>query len=158
VRRHVKGPAVCLLAFGATIAVAAPPLDKTLVRLLPVGGHFVTGSVLAPKQAIWMLFMNEHCTLPIEGADKMWRGWSVAYQVGCWYPTGTTTNGFVYIDGQGASHAIDMTPFAMPRAHLMPDGTATIAEPDYDSQTFMARVKNERIRAALDRMHRQQDP
>jgi hypothetical protein len=155
---YLKVAAACLLASGATLAVGAPPLDKRLVRVLPVEGHFVTGSQLAPRQAIWILFMNEHCTLPIAGADKLWRGWSAAYQVGCWYPTGTTANGFVYIDAQGATHPIDMTPFAMPRAHILPDGTATITESDYDSRTFKARVNTERIRAALERLHRQPGP
>jgi len=156
--RHVKGVALCLLTSGAAIAAGAPALDRSLVRVLPVAGHFVTGNVLAPQHEIWMLFMNEHCTLPIEGADKMWRGWSVVYQVGCWYATGTTANGFVFIDGQGVIHPIDMTPYVMPRAHVTQDGTATIIEPDYDSQTFMARVNSERIRAALERMHQQPDP
>jgi hypothetical protein len=51
-----------------------------------------------------------------------------------------------------------MTPFAMPRAHILPDGTATITESDYDSRTFKARVNTERIRAALERLHRQPGP
>jgi len=99
-----------------------------------------------------ILFLKEPCTLPIQGAENMRRAWNTGYRapIGCWYPTGTLI-GYTFVDGEGALHpAPGFSALAYPHAMLMPDGSATITEPAYDSRTYM--------RDVMDRLMRQGYP
>lgn len=78
--------------------------------------------------------------MPIEGAPKMLRAWQRqgAYQLGCWYPT--VDNNYMIIDGLGNMRNGGTYWETYPRALLHPDGSATIVEPAYDSETFAGNV------------------
>lgn len=138
-----------LTVFGQAKA-AAPGRAVRIVIILPgridvPGKRFVTGDTVPANFLNTILFTKERCSLPIEGARDMLRAWMAlgSYQVGCWYPTVDDT--YVTIDGLGNLNNSRSYWEFWPRALLHPDGSATITEPNYDSDTFMARVANEKM-------------
>jgi hypothetical protein len=84
-----------------------------------------------------MLFLREACPLPLADAEKMLRAWTAPGVVGCWYPT--ITNEFVIIDRFG-THENSAPWQILPQASLHPDGSLTLTEIGYDSETFTSRV------------------
>ena len=113
-----------------------PCKSKVLVMVMAGNKAFKTGDTVPPANAVYHLFVEQPCQLPI--ADKR-NVFSFTQSIGrnarhgCWYPA--VSGGFVIMFGSGE---IDSQPSltALPRATLNPDGSATITEPNYDSNTF----------------------
>jgi hypothetical protein len=139
----------------ATVSESADPAPKQRFALVfpltDAQHHYVTGDIVPLDRLNTILFLQEPCGMPIEGADNMFRAWreQAAYQAGCWYAT-THYDGYVYIDGQGIIRASqDVSPLLFPRAVILPDGSAKILEPNYDSDTFMRRQMEARMDARI---------
>jgi hypothetical protein len=132
------------LAGSAAMAVVPSPKGGRLVRaVIPipqVSKPIVTGDTVAARYVNTLLFLKEPCPLKIEGARYMHRAWMAlgAYQVGCWYPT--QDGDYVVIDGTGNQYDENVYWMAQPTALLHPDGSVTIIEKSYNSNTFSGKV------------------
>ena len=113
---------------------------------------FYTGTKVPAGLMLTILFLKEPCPLPIEGAETMLRAWQAlaAYQVGCWYPT--IDDKYVIINGLGQIHAGGTYWESFPRAVLHSDGSATITEKNYDSDTFLGNIMNEKAMRVFSHM------
>jgi hypothetical protein len=84
----------------------------------------------------------------------MLRAWerTGAYQLGCWYPTQNDYWAFVGQIAQ-SNRAEQVYWESYPRALLHADGSATIIEPCYDSDTFTATVAARKAREFSEHLH-----
>ena len=132
---------LCLMASGLCQG-RDPPARQVRVFFTE---HHVAGDIVPANRLLTILFMKEPCPLPVAGRDNMLRAWMYqgSYQLGCWYPT--INDKFVTIDGEGSMN-IGIYWEALPRALLLPDGSAKITEPEYNSETFLALVSNQKLR------------
>ncbi|MBS0416682.1 MAG: hypothetical protein JSR66_03140 [Proteobacteria bacterium] len=112
----------------------------------------------APKESLnTILFLDEPCSLPLADAAHMHRAWmaSGAYQVGCWYPT--VDDGFVFVGAMPElTRKSEISWKSYPQGALRPDGSVTIVEPNFDSNTFMSNVENARAMEVF--KHRNEKP
>lgn len=141
------GRALLVLVFFCAAAIAdEAPTVRVFVMTRASEPGFHTGSVVKPiDYTSTLLYTREPCQLPIEGASKMLRYYSIAMgKSGCWYPT--LDGGFEYILSNGYEYHSDMSWEMYARGVLNPDNTVTITEPDFDSATFSVKV-NERLYA-----------
>jgi hypothetical protein len=92
-----------------------------------------------------ILFSAEACPLALEDKRNAFRARMnfATHQLGCWHPT--LDDGFVFVGSlPELTHISQVVWEAFPRALLHTDGSATIIEPDYDSETFLATVTNKK--------------
>lgn len=139
--------AVVGLALLAPHGFAADVSKARQVRLVfnDHGQRWVTGDAVPADRIITILFVEEPCPLRIVGRATMYRAWAAtgAYQLGCWYPT--IDGNYVFVGQLASLTYASGAPWEMlPRAELHPDGSATITERDYNSETFVAAVLNRR--------------
>lgn len=110
----------------------------------------VTGDTIAAGSLLYVLFLKEPCPLDVIDAKNMRRAWMAfgAYQVGCWYPT---VDGHYVFIGQLSqlTQAHDDPLETLPRAIVHADGSATISEKNYNSDTFTKAVMNRRAMEAF---------
>ena len=136
-------------------AAQANPGDRE-VRVHPYPKHFVTGDIVGAGQIIDLLFTKERCSLPVADAKEMLRAWTLAgREVGCWYPM--INGNYMFVAREAILTQASRVPWKIyPRGLLHDDGSVTITEPDYDSQTFNTKVMNEQMYETLS--HRNERP
>jgi hypothetical protein len=113
--------------------------------------RFFTGDTLLSKKFLWILYLDEPCRLPLVDTKGMYAAVEhAAYAIaGCWYPT--LDHGFVFIMPNG--EMIKQPSWeGLPHAQLHSDGSATITEPNYDSDKFSNEVMRRQIAAEMERM------
>lgn len=101
--------------------------------------RFFTGDTLLSKKFLTILYLDEPCHLPLVDTRGMFAAVEhAAFAItGCWYPT--LDHQYVFIRPNG--EMIKATFWeGLPRAVLHSDGSATITEPNYDSDTFLVDV------------------
>jgi hypothetical protein len=113
--------------------------------------RFFTGDTLLPKKFLWILYLDEPCHLPLVDTKGMYAAVEhAAYWIpGCWYPT--LDHGFVFIMPDGKTMKQPSWE-GLPHALLHSDGSATITEPNYDSDTFSIDVMQRQIAAQMEQM------
>jgi hypothetical protein len=119
----------------------------------------LTGGSVPANKIHTLLFIEERCSLPIMGAESMFRAWRVAgaYQLGCWYPT--LNDEFVYVNAIGQTfHAPGDFWEAYPHGLLHDDGSVTIIEPHFDSRTFFTSVQQKILQDHLRELHNDDKP
>ena len=114
----------------------------------------LTGDTVPAKAINTILFTSEACPLPLADKRGMYRAWMDygAYQLGCWYPT--TDDQFVFV-GQipSLTHPSGAFWATFPRAKLHDDGSVTITEPNYNSDTFTSNWLRNRNSHLFDHVH-----
>jgi hypothetical protein len=119
---------------------------KVRIFYLPNEAKYHTGDTVPASSLNTILFTEEPCPLPLANSDGVFRAWMhySTHQLGCWYPA--LENGFVFISSLPAlTHHSNVPWEAFPRALLHEDGSATIVEPDYDSERFQSQVMQRKV-------------
>jgi hypothetical protein len=147
----MKLPTVLILATMSCAAAAAdrevrieydrPPIKSgcSSAPACVAAGRVVTGYTVPVKDIAILLFTREPCPLDIPDKRTLLRAWirqrTNAFQLGCWRQT--ANDGWVFIGQTTDLTKTSPIPWAIyPRAMLHDDGSATITEPNYDSNTF----------------------
>lgn len=128
------GPSICdsMKGNGCWSTITKPrPLDRDVRIFTTQPFSMIDGSTFSSSQLLTILFLSEPCPLSLRQRESMHRSWQErgAYQLGCWYPT--PDGGFTIVYGDGTFHHNRMSAEVYPRAHLHPDGSATIDDPGY---------------------------
>lgn len=116
--------------------------------------RFVTGDTVPLRNIFYRLYLDRPCGLPVLDLESKryfyWTNGSLE-RIGCWYKT--LDDGFVIMYADGT---LEKQPSweMLPEALINGDGTATITEPDYDSQTAVQKF-NEKQWAKRLKMRKQ---
>ena len=116
--------------------------------------RLVTGDTVPADSLITILFLVEPCQLNVAGAENMHRAWQRlgAYQLGCWYPT--QDDHWVFVGQLSQLNRVNPVYWeSYPRAMLHADGSATIIEPHYDSDTFDAQISGRKTEELPSHLH-----
>jgi TPR repeat protein len=131
-----------------------PAPDRQVRIFAPSNAVAVTGDTVKARGINTILFTEEECQLPLANKNGMYRAWMAygAHQLGCWYPT--IDKQFVFV-GEVSSLTHNSGAFweTFPRALLHSDGSATITEPNYNSETFLKNYLGNRMRHAFDNVN-----
>ncbi len=150
------GPSTVELTVGIVLllimALAAHAKDREVRVLYSAEATLHTGDEIPFSRVQIILFVHEPCTLPIWGAEHMFRAWEYgpANQVGCWYSN--VDYGVVYINKSGQLLRGPAWP-TYPLALLHDDGLITITEHNYNSDTFLAEQTNKIVKELLAAQH-----
>jgi hypothetical protein len=119
------------------------------IRIFTIG-HYVTGDRVPADAVRSRFYLHEHCQLPIAGAENMWRFQQLyGTRNGCW--GATLGDHHIIVLEDGTEHDDPLPYQVFPHAILHADGSVTITEPDYNSDTFMGQVVS---RMALEHLKR----
>jgi hypothetical protein len=103
--------------------------------------HYVTGSVVPSADIGMLLFTDEFCPPAVAHGLHAYRSTEPQGQVDCWQAT--SDDKVEVIDAAGTRRRIDTYWAALPRGVLQADGSVTITEPGYDSNTFADKIAGE---------------
>lgn len=116
--------------------------------------RFVQGDTVPAAQVLHVLHVERACELDMADRSLMF-AYADTYgsqaRHGCWQPT--VDEGYVVVYGNGETSKQPMWRM-MPRATLNPDGSATITEPGYDSETYLSVVNRARLERQMEKMRR----
>ena len=135
----------------AMISYASVAADREVRIFVQSNTPVVTGDTLPAKALTLILFVQESCSLDIADKRGYYRAWqaSGAYQLGCWYPIRGDTFVFIGAIGSLTYHSEAFWP-TFPRAKLHLDGSATITQANYNSDTFLKAYLGKRVQHMFD--------
>jgi hypothetical protein len=123
--------------------------ERVRIFSLARNKRFVTGDTISPPDANFRLYLDKPCKLPVENANNMHYFYLQVGRfprIGCWYPT--LDDGYVILYGNGTAETQPSWEM-LPRASLNSDGSATITEQDYDSETAVKKFMDSRVEKQL---------
>jgi hypothetical protein len=154
----MKTFAFIVLCFSAGCAQAST-INQAVRVFYQQDRRQVVGDVIESPRLLMILYLDEPCRLPVDGAKNMRAYWqNTAFGTGCWYPTlggeyvAILNNGYVMAPRSGLLWEL------APRAVLHPDGTATITETGYDSHTYAANLAARRMQDMIRRVNSRERP
>ena len=143
--------AVLILSMASCAALAA---DRDVRIFAPSNKVRVTGDRIPKEELAVILFTREPCPLNIPDKRNTYRAWhrTGRDQLGCWYPT--TDQGYVFVTRIESESSKSSAFWATyPRAKLHDDGSATITQANYNSETFLKNFLAERMNHMFDHVH-----
>lgn len=114
------------------------------IRVFAMVGNnkLITGDTAHKRNVKYRLYLDKPCKLSVLNHENMrffyWTNGSLV-RIGCWFTTLDDGYMILYSDGTSELHPyLELLPHAL----LNSDGSATITEPEYDSETAYQKLNN----------------
>lgn len=125
------------------IRVFAMERNRKIIDSGVVGDtRVVTGDTVPARNILYRLYLDKPCKIPVSNARNMrllyWTNGSLV-RIGCWFQT--LDDGYVILYSDGT---LEKQPSweLLPQALINIDGSATITEPEYDSDTAYQKLNS----------------